>query len=171
MQPFKRPPRRLLLLLSGSARGRDPRERRDARGCHFLGRGGAALEGEEQFLAAQGACRLSLARMRALECVACLTPIWVLLPLSLFFLNSISPAYDKIWYTLVKLADVMGDQNLAIVCLEKAILANHYSPHLFEEMDLRLACLGQPTLRDKFARKAAQLRQQGILSSTYIEVS
>jgi transcription elongation factor Elf1 len=86
-------------------------------------------------------------------------------------ISSISPTYDQIWCTQVQLADVMGDPHRAVMCLEKAIMANHYAPHLFEEMDLRLARLGQFTLRDKFARKAAQLRSQGIVSSTYIEVS
>lgn len=84
-------------------------------------------------------------------------------------INLISNRYEQVWRMLVQLADVMGNPLQAVAWLEMAAVANPYSPQLFEEMDLRLARLGAFTVRDKFARKAAQLRSQGISSSTYIE--
>ena len=80
---------------------------------------------------------------------------------------SFSMMYDQPWCVLIQLADILENSQAAIGYLEHAIIANPYSPFLFEEMSRRLTLSGQASAQKKFALKAAQLRQQSIESTTY----
>lgn len=82
-------------------------------------------------------------------------------------ITTFSIFYEQPWCIMVQLADLMEDPRQAIDYLELAILSNPYSPFLFEEMSRRLAAIGQYAPREKFVRKAAQLRNQHIESTLY----
>lgn len=83
---------------------------------------------------------------------------------------SLSPGNGQAWRLMVSIADHCGNPTLAATFLESAIVADPYNPALFEEMAVRLALLGLPGAREKYARKARHLRAMGILGSVRLDV-
>jgi radical SAM superfamily enzyme YgiQ (UPF0313 family) len=85
-------------------------------------------------------------------------------------LLTLSPWNGYAWNLLVSIADHCGNSPLAATFLENAIVVDPYNPSLFEQMATRLALLGLPSAREKYARKARHLRSLGILLSGRLEV-
>lgn len=83
---------------------------------------------------------------------------------------NIDSGNDSIWTFMLRMLDRLNKKKEAVNLLRQAISANPFSPHLFEQMDSRLAKMNLDSERVKYARQASLLRALGITGPLIIDM-
>ena len=77
---------------------------------------------------------------------------------------------DHVWLIMLQILDAMKNDQGVINLLRKAIIANPYNPHFFDQMSARLAKMGRDDELVKYKRQADLLRSVGVTKPTDINV-